>query len=40
MLVFSSADSTYSVGQPWRSRSWIFPRDPAFAAKAGRILDL
>ena len=26
--------------QPWRHRSWIFPRDPEFAAKAGRILDL
>jgi DDE superfamily endonuclease len=26
--------------RPWRHRSWIFPRDPAFAAKAGRILDL
>jgi hypothetical protein len=26
--------------QPWRHRSWIFPRDPAFAAKASRILDL
>ncbi len=25
---------------PWRYRSWIFPRDPAFAAKAGRVLDL
>ncbi len=25
---------------PWRHRSWIFPRDPAFATKAGRILDL
>jgi len=25
---------------PWRHRSWIFPRDPDFAAKAGRILDL
>ncbi|MGH2428840.1 MAG: transposase, partial [Candidatus Limnocylindria bacterium] len=24
----------------WRHRSWIFPRDPAFAAKAGRVLDL
>ena len=24
----------------WRHRSWIFPRDPDFAAKAGRILDL
>jgi len=26
--------------KPWRHRSWIFPRDPQFAAKAGRILDL
>lgn len=26
--------------RPWRHRSWIFPRDPAFAAKAGQILDL
>ena len=26
--------------KPWRHRSWIFPRDPLFAAKAGRILDL
>ena len=26
--------------RPWRHRSWIFPRDPAFAAKAGRLLDL
>jgi hypothetical protein len=26
--------------RPWRHRSWIFPRDPAFAVKAGRILDL
>jgi DDE superfamily endonuclease len=26
--------------RPWRSRSWIFPRDPDFAAKAGRVLDL
>jgi hypothetical protein len=24
----------------WRHRSWIFPRDPAFAAKAERILEL
>jgi hypothetical protein len=22
---------------PWRYRSWIFPRDPQFAAKAGRV---
>jgi len=26
--------------RPWRHRSWIFPRDPDFAAKTGRILDL
>ncbi len=26
--------------RPWRHRSWIFPRDPAFAVKAERILDL
>jgi len=26
--------------RPWRHRYWIFPRDPAFAVKAGRILDL
>jgi DDE superfamily endonuclease len=26
--------------RPWRHRSWIFPRDPDFAVKAGRILDL
>ena len=26
--------------QPWRYRSWIFPRDPNFAVKAGRVLDL
>jgi len=26
--------------RPWCHRSWIFPRDPAFAEKAGRILDL
>src|SRR5258708_621151 len=26
--------------KPWRVRSWIFPRDPAFAAKAGRVVDL
>jgi hypothetical protein len=25
---------------PWRHRSWIFPRDPNFADKAGPILDL
>ena len=26
--------------KPWQQRSWIFVRDPAFAAKAGRVLDL
>jgi hypothetical protein len=26
--------------RPWSHRSWIFPRDPQFAAKAGRVLDL
>jgi hypothetical protein len=26
--------------QPWRHRSWIFPRDAQFAEKAGPILDL
>jgi len=26
--------------RPWSRRSWIFPRDPDFAAKAGRVLDL
>ena len=26
--------------KPWQHRSWLFPRDPEFAAKAGRILDL
>jgi hypothetical protein len=26
--------------RPWQHRSWIFPRDPAFAVKAARVLDL
>jgi hypothetical protein len=26
--------------RPWQHRTWIFPRDPAFALKAGRILGL
>jgi hypothetical protein len=26
--------------RPWRHRCWIFPRDPQFAFKAGRLLDL
>ena len=26
--------------KPWRYEHWIFPRDPRFAPKAGRVLDL
>lgn len=26
--------------RPWSHRSWIFPRDPLFAEKAGRVLEL
>lgn len=26
--------------RPWQYRTWIFPRDPQFISKAGRILDL
>ena len=26
--------------RPWQHRCWLFPRDPAFATKAGRLLDL
>lgn len=26
--------------KPWQHRSWIFPRDPQFAERAGPILDL
>ncbi len=26
--------------KPWRHRSWIFPREPCFQEKAGRVLDL
>lgn len=26
--------------RPWAHRTWIFPRDPAFEYKAGRVLDL
>lgn len=31
---------TRDVIKPWQHRSWIYPRDPDFAAKAGRVLDL
>jgi hypothetical protein len=26
--------------KPWQHRCWVFPRDPRFGTKAGRILDL
>ncbi len=26
--------------KPWQHQRWLFPRDPQFAAKAGRVLDL
>ena len=26
--------------RPWSHRSWVFPRDPDFSWKAGRVLDL
>lgn len=26
--------------KPWQHRSWIFPRDPYFARKGGRVLNL
>lgn len=28
------------VLKPWQHQSWIFPRDPDFAVKAARVLDL
>jgi hypothetical protein len=28
------------VLKPWQQRSWLYPRDPRFAEKAGRVLDL
>jgi hypothetical protein len=45
-LVASISDTTIwrwlaeDAIRPWTHRSWIFPRDPAFEAKAGRVLDL
>ena len=45
-LVATISDSTIwrwlnqDAIRPWRYRSWIFPRDPLFAPKAGRVLDL
>lgn len=26
--------------RPWPFRSWLFPRDPDFSVRAGRVLDL
>jgi transposase len=37
---WSAADLAADAIRPWRHRSWIFPRDPDFAAKAARVLDL
>jgi hypothetical protein len=31
---------TQDAIRPWHHRSWIFPRDPNFREKAGRVLDL
>ena len=45
-LVASISDTTVwrwlssDAIRPWAHRSWIFPRDPAFEAKAARVLDL
>lgn len=45
-LVASISDTTVwrwlhsDAIRPWQHRAWIFPRDPDFALKAGRILDL
>ena len=45
-LVATISDSTVwrwlhqDAIRPWQHRCWIFPRDPDFALKAGRILDL
>lgn len=45
-LVATISDSTVwrwlhaDAIRPWQHRCWIFPRDPEFAIKSGRILDL
>lgn len=45
-LVATISDSTIwrwlhaDAIRPWQHRCWIFPRDPDFARKAGRLLDL
>src|SRR5206468_9542669 len=35
-----AAGCTTMRSAPWQHRSWIFPRDPDFAVKAARVLDL
>lgn len=45
MVAFISAATVWrtlrcDAIRPWFHRSWIFPRDPAFAAKAAVVLDL
>jgi len=45
MLSHISASSVWRILdqdaiKPWRFRSWIFPRDPAFIEKAGPVVDL
>ncbi len=37
---WSSAELATEAIKPWQHRSWIFPRDPDFQAKAARVLDL
>jgi transposase len=37
---WSRAELAADAIRPWRFRSWIFPRDPNFAGKAARALDL
>jgi hypothetical protein len=44
-LTASVSDTTWrwlneDAIRPWQHRCWIFPRDPDFEEKAGRILDL
>jgi hypothetical protein len=36
----SGVGCTKTRFRPWYHCSWIFPRDPNFAEKAGRLLDL
>ena len=38
--IAKSTTASAIARRPWQHRCWIFPRDPEFALKAGRILDL